>query len=82
MNIKNAETERLVKQLAAITGESLTGAITTSVKERLDRAHSKGKVGRAERLRTIARECARRLKQPYRLIDHADLLYDERGLPK
>lgn len=82
LNIKNAETERLVKQLAALTGESLTGAITASVKERLERARAKGKVGRAERLRAIARECAGRLEQPYRSIDHADLLYDDRGLPK
>ena len=82
LNIKNSETERLVKQLAAITGESLTGAITTSVKERLERARRKGNGARADRLRAIARECAARLKQPYRSVDHGDLLYDERGLPK
>ena len=82
LNIKNAETEKLVKQLAAMTGETLTGAITTSVKERLERARARSKVGRAERLRAIAIECAAHLKQPYRSIEHGELLYDERGFPK
>ena len=33
-------------------------------------------------LLAIGLECAERLKEPYRSIDHGDLLYDERGLPK
>ncbi|HEY7388114.1 MAG TPA: type II toxin-antitoxin system VapB family antitoxin, partial [Bryobacteraceae bacterium] len=37
MNIKNSETERLAKELAELTGESLTAAITESVRERLER---------------------------------------------
>ena len=35
---------------------------------------------RAEELLEIGRRCAARLKEP--AMDHADLLYDERGLPK
>jgi len=30
----------------------------------------------------IGRDCASRLKEPLRSADHADLLYDERGLPR
>ena len=30
----------------------------------------------------IGRDCASRLKEPYRSIEHGELLYDERGLPK
>ena len=35
-----------------------------------------------EELRELGRDCARRLKEPWRSADHADLLYDEKGLPR
>ncbi len=37
--------------------------------------------GLAERLLAIGKDCAERLKEPFRSADHGDLLYDERGLP-
>ena len=37
INIKSAETERLARQLAEQTGESITDAVETAVRERLDR---------------------------------------------
>ena len=30
----------------------------------------------------IGKDCAARLKEPFRSADHGDLLYDERGLPR
>jgi antitoxin VapB len=36
----------------------------------------------ADRLMEIGKDCAARLKGPVRSADHADLLYDERGLPR
>jgi antitoxin VapB len=78
LNIKNEETHKLVQELAALTGESMTAAVTEAVRERLNRVKSKGM---AERIRKISKECAARLKgKP--LPDHGELLYDERGLPK
>jgi antitoxin VapB len=79
LNIKNEETHRLAQELAALTGESMTSAVTEAVRERLDRVRSKGM---AERIMKIAKECAPRWKEPYRSIDHDKLLYDEKGLPK
>ena len=38
LSIKNAETERLARQLAKTTGESLTEAVTEALRERLARA--------------------------------------------
>jgi prevent-host-death family protein len=35
-----------------------------------------------EHLLAIGRDCAAHMKEPYLSIDHADLLYDERGLPR
>jgi antitoxin VapB len=37
LNIKNPETHRLAQELAKRTGESMTAAVTTAVRERLDR---------------------------------------------
>ena len=82
MNIKNEETYRLTKQLAKLTGESLTTAVTEAVRERLDRVRREPGVDLAERLLTIGRDCAAHLKKPFRTVDHGDMLYDERGLPK
>jgi len=78
LNIKNEETHRLAQELAAITGESLTAAVTEAVRQRLNRVKGKGM---AERIMKIAKESAALLKgEP--LPDHGELLYDERGLPK
>lgn len=79
LNIKNEEAHRLAQELAAMTGESLTAAVTEAVRERLERVKSKGM---KERLMKIAKECAPRWKEPFRSMDHGDLLYDEKGLPK
>lgn len=81
MNIKNAETERLVKDLAALTGESLTAAITESVRERLGRLRHQQGPNLAERLVAIGKDCAPRLKEPFRSAEHGELLYDDLGLP-
>jgi antitoxin VapB len=82
MNIKNAETERLAKELAELTGESLTAAITESLRQRLDQVRRKQRVGLADRLLAIGKDCATRLKEPFRSAEHGDLLYDELGVPK
>jgi len=83
LNIKNEETHQLVRQLAKITGESMTAAVDKAVRERLERVRSTKKKGNlAERLLQIGRECAPLWKEPYKSMDHGDLLYDEKGLPK
>lgn len=82
MNIKNKQTHRLVRELAKLTGENQTAAITEAVRERLERVRRRRQGGLAERLVAIGKDCAAHLKQPYRSVDHADLLYDEKGLPK
>ncbi len=83
LNIKNAETYRLVRELADLTGESMTGAVTEAVRERLERlTAAKGKAGMAERLHAIAVDMRARLPDDFFDIEHGDLLYDEDGLPK
>ena len=82
MNIKNKEANQLARQLAKLTGESLTLAVTEAVRERLDRVRSEHGIGLPERLLLIGRDCAAHLKEPFRSIDHDDMLYDNRGLPE
>jgi antitoxin VapB len=82
LNIKNEGTHRLVRQLARLTGESMTAAVDQAVRERLERVRRNKHDGLAERLLKIGKECAAHLKEPYRSIDHAELLYDEKGMPK
>ena len=82
LNIKNEETHRLARELAALTGESVTTAVTEAVRERLERLQNDHVDDLADRLLQIGKDCAVHLKEPFRSIDHADLLYDERGLPR
>ena len=83
LNIKNDEADRLARELAALTGETVTTAVTAALRERLGHVrrqhHDKGL---ARRLLAIGADCAGRLKEPYRSIEHGELLYDERGLPR
>lgn len=84
LNIKNKDAHKLAQQLARLTGESLTVAVTEAVRERLKRVQDKDKhaVMLSDRLLEIGRDCSTRLKEPFRSADHGDLLYDEKGLPK
>ena len=83
LNIKNEETCRLASELAQLTGESMTGAITVALKERLDRERRARSVeARVLQLRAIGQRCAGLLRDGPSAVEHGDLLYDERGLPK
>ncbi len=82
LNIKREKTHQLVRELARVTGESMTAAVEKAVCERLERVREKNGKGRVERLLKISRECAPLWNEPFRSVDHGDLLYDEKGLPK
>lgn len=80
LNIKNEEAHALATRLAKATGESLTEAVTVALRERLARIEAPEALERE--LLELGQDCAWRLKEPWRSADHADLLYDEIGLPK
>jgi antitoxin VapB len=79
MNIKNPTVERLAKELAAETGETMTSAIQVALEERLERLRRERDV--AEKIRRID-EIVDSLPPvpPGVTSDHSDL-YDENGLP-
>lgn len=78
LNIKNAEVERLAHEVAELTGESLTTAVSEALRERLTRLRRPT----AEEILAIGRDCAARLPKEVLELDHGELLYDELGLPK
>lgn len=83
LNIKNDETCSLASELARLTGETMTGAITVALRERLEREQRKRSIAsRARKLRAIAERCAVLMGPGPSAIEHGDLLYDERGLPR
>jgi antitoxin VapB len=79
LNIKNEEAHALAVRVARATGESLTEAVTVALRERLARIEQPDDL--AEELLALGRDCASRLKEPWRSADHADILYDDKGLP-
>lgn len=82
LNIKNDETCLLARDLARMTGESMTGAITVALRERLAREKRRRDAdARAEELLAIGRRCARLLEPGPSATEHGDLLYDDQGLP-
>lgn len=82
LSIKNDETCRLAGELARLTGETKTGAITIALRERLDRERRQRDVNvRVERLYAIGQRCAKLLRLGPSAVEHGDYLYDERGLP-
>ena len=82
LNLKNEETNRLAHELAGLTGETLTTAVTVAVRERLERLQQSKRGPLSDRLLKIGKDCAAHLREPFLSVDHGDLLYDEKGLPK
>ena len=83
LNIKNIEARALASELAALTGESLTEAVTTALRERLDRERrARDKTEKIARIRELARDIRAHLREPMTSADHAELYDDVTGLPK
>ena len=80
LSIKNPEVERLARELAAKTGESITDAVMVALRDRMDRETSSARDRRIERLLEIGREGARLPKLGDRTANEI-IGYDEHGLP-
>lgn len=80
ISIKDAETDRLARALAAATGETLTEAIRRALRERLEREtlRSRGRIG--VEIRRIQERLARLLVRDERTPEEI-LGYDDHGLP-
>ena len=81
ISIKSLETERLAREIAAKTGESLTGAIQKALEERLERLQQQR---RSQVLASQLQDILRRVDQLPVLDSRTPdeiLGYDDHGLP-
>jgi antitoxin VapB len=82
MSIKSLDVELLARELAAKTGESLTGAIHKALQERLERLNAEG---RKQLVATQLEDILRRVdklpvldsRPPEQILE-----YDDHGLPR
>jgi antitoxin VapB len=80
LNIKDPEAHRLAQAIAQITGETMTRVVTEALRERYEHTRRVDAEALAADIRAIAKRAAAHIQRPY--LDHAELLYDEHGLPK
>jgi antitoxin VapB len=84
LSLKNDETERLARELAKKTGESLTVAVKIALQERLERhEEARKREGRMGWLERITKDTAAMMNDGRTTKELFDELYDpETGLPK
>jgi antitoxin VapB len=82
LNIKDPATDKVVRELAALTGEGVTAAVRRSVEERLSRVRRQAvRRNLAAELQEIADHCASLPELDERSAEEI-LGYDEHGLPR
>jgi antitoxin VapB len=82
LNIKSVETDRLARELAALTGESITEAVTRAVEMRLEQERRERDVMRRERLKALLNDIRARVSKLPVLDPRSDdeiLSYNEFG---
>ena len=81
LSLKDPETDRLARNVAALTGETLTQAVRIALDERLQRERlRRGQIGNlAARLRAIGQHCAGLPDVDPHIADESTL-YDETGM--
>jgi antitoxin VapB len=82
LSIKHPEADRLARELAEETGETLTDAVIAALRERLER--ERGRRTRRRLAEDIARIQARYRRLPLQDVRSAEeiLGYDAHGLPR
>ena len=82
LSIRNAKAEKLARELAAESGETITRAITQALEERLERLRGRSTTtDMVEDILRISKRCSKIPDQDKRSAD--DILgYDSVGVPK
>ena len=81
MSIKSGEADRLARELAAATGETLTEAVEIALRERLNREHDRHAASMSTRLRRLAADVAA-LRVADNRAPEEIIGYDNTGLPR
>jgi len=82
LSLKDPEADRLAREVAARTGETLTAAVVVALRERLARLRARPRRRPLrDELREIGERCAKLPDLDTRSAD--DILgYDDRGMPR
>jgi antitoxin VapB len=81
LSIKSDEADRLARELAAETGETLTEAVENALRERLDREHARHTASMRTRLKRLAADVAAMAVADDRTPEET-IGYDDAGLPR
>ncbi len=82
LNIRNPQVDALASELARLTGETKTEAVTKAVKDRLERVkRDRQRRSLADELNAIGQQCAALPILDPRAPDEL-LSYDDHGLPR
>jgi antitoxin VapB len=81
LSIKSDEADRLARELAAETGETLTEAVEIALRERLAREHARHAASMSTRLRRLAADVAT-LRVADNRQPEAIIGYDDTALPR
>lgn len=80
LNVKDPEAHRLAQAIAQATGESMTRVVTKALQDRLAQIERQKARASVKELLAIAHRAAAKVKRPY--ASHAELLYNDQGLPQ
>jgi antitoxin VapB len=81
LSIKHPEADRLARELATRTGESITQAIIVALKERLQREQRRYRPKLEDEIMAISKRSAALPRRTGRTPEEI-IGYDERGLPR
>jgi len=68
LHIKDKKTHRMARQLAKLTGKTISDAVALAISERIERVKNESL---SDKLMRIAKDCGKRWKEPWKPIDHA-----------
>ncbi len=80
LNVKDPEAHRLAQAISHATGENMTRVVIEALRARYNQIQQSKSRATVDELLAIADRAAAQLRGPY--AGHAELLYDENGLPK
>lgn len=80
MNIKDPEVHRLAREMARLTGKSMTHVVRESLEEHYEVLARQRRRADVTELLGVARRVAEHADGA--VPDHGELLYDDKGLPE
>lgn len=82
LTVRNQDASTLASELAQLTGESVDDAVTSAIRQRLEREReTHEREARLQRVRALAAEIRMHMQHPLPSSDHS-WLYDGHGLPR